>query len=141
MEASQKPEASLSHGDIGMSMEDRTQSAVVEPKKRLIYCSDGVIEEDELLTEGLYDYVVTLLFNWSLLEDLIDDWDWLDMMTLEGKPDNMSWLKWSVYKTGRGFGHTLAYLESWGETLAKEFGITEPQYQDVIDLHNRIVSF
>lgn len=63
MEASQKPEASLSHGDIGMSMEDRTQSAVVEPKKRLIYCSDGVIEEDELLTEGLYDYVVTLLFN------------------------------------------------------------------------------
>jgi len=70
-----------------------------------------------------------------------EKWDFLDMMTLEGKPEDMSWTKWITYKTGRGVGHTLVYLESWGEAIAKEFGLTEPEYQDVIDMHERIVSF
>lgn len=62
-------------------------------------------------------------------------------MTLQGKPEEMSWAKWIMYKTGRGVGHTLAYLESWGEVIAKEFGITEPIHQDILDLRDQIVSF
>ena len=62
-------------------------------------------------------------------------------MTLQGKPEEMSWAKWIMYKTGRGVGHTLAYLESWGEAIAKEFGITEPIHQDILDLRDQIVSF
>lgn len=119
-----KTETDLSQGDLGL-VEINLKSEKTEENKtgRLIHCSDGVIHEDELMDD----------------EDLVDDWDWLEMMTLEGKPEEMPWIKWGIYKAARGVGHTLTYLESWGESVAKEFGITEPAYQDVIDMHNRIM--
>ena len=54
-----------------------------------------------------------------------EPWDWLDMMTLEGQPETMSWTKWIAYKTGRGVVHSLVYLESWGEAIAKEWNVTD----------------
>ena len=67
--------------------------------------------------------------------------NWLQLMTLDGKPEHMSWLWWSVYKGARAFGHILQGMNNWGEWFADEIGITRPMYQDLIDQHNELVSF
>ena len=61
-------------------------------------------------------------------------------MTLEGKPEQMSWFWWSVYKGARAIGHTLQYMNSWGEWFADEIGITRPMYEDLINQHKELVS-
>ena len=62
-------------------------------------------------------------------------------MTLEGEETEMSWTKWPFYKVGRAVGHTLKYLETWGESLAEDFGMLQAEHQDILDMHERIVSF
>lgn len=105
--------------EIDLKMSGENSQATT---KKLIYCSDGQLDEDELQGED---------------DDLVDNWDFLEMLTLEGAPSEMNWAKWAAYKAGRGLGHTLKTLEGWGEWLANEFGITEPLYQDIIDMHKR----
>lgn len=69
-----------------------------------------------------------------------EEYDWLEYMTLEGKPEEMSWAKWALYKAGRATGHTLKYMDSWGESLADDFGLNKDPYKELIDRHNELVS-
>ena len=61
-------------------------------------------------------------------------------MTLAGEPEKMSWAKWAAYKAGRAAGHTLKYMDSWGESLADDFGLNKDPYKELIDRHNELVS-
>jgi hypothetical protein len=69
-----------------------------------------------------------------------EEYDWLEYMTLEGKPEEMSWAKWALYKAGRATGHTLKYMDSWGESLADDFGLNKDPYKELIDRHNELAS-
>ena len=62
------------------------------------------------------------------------------MMTLSGSENTMNYPYWFLYKGARAIGHTLQYMDSWGEFFANEFGLTAPLYQDLIDQHKELVS-
>lgn len=93
-----------------------------DTQRKKIHCADGVLYEDELEDSDIDD----------------DEHDWLEYMTLEGKTEEMSWAKWAVYKAGRAAGHTLKYMDSWGESLADDFGLNKDPYKELIDRHNEL---
>jgi len=93
-----------------------------DTQRKKIHCADGVLYEDELVDSDVDD----------------EEYDWLEYMTLEGKPDEMSWAKWALYKAGRATGHTLKYMDSWGESLADDFGLNKDPYKELIDRHNEL---
>lgn len=92
------------------------------PQRKKIHCADGVLYEDELVDSDVDD----------------EKYDWLEYMTLEGKPEEMTWAKWALYKAGRATGHTLKYMDSWGESLADDFGLNKDPYKELIDRHNEL---
>lgn len=95
-----------------------------DTQRKKIHCADGVLYEDELVDSDVDD----------------EEYDWLEYMTLEGKPEEMSWAKWALYKAGRATGHTLKYMDSWGESLADDFGLNKDPYKELIDRHNELAS-
>ena len=66
------------------------------------------------------------------------DVNWLQLMTLDGKPDSMSWLWWTVFKGARALGHVLQAMNGWGEWFADELGLTRAD-QLLIDQHKELV--
>jgi len=110
--------------EVELDINSSKTEVKIRTPKRIVHCSDGVYEE---YSEDEDDAEQSLDINW------------LQMMTLDGKPDSMSWLWWSVYKGARALGHTLQSMNNWGEWFADEIGITRPVYQDLIDQHNELM--
>lgn len=96
-----------------VELAEESQKKKKRVPRRVIHCSDGVIEEystDEEEIEARKQEEEK-----QRQQSLID-------------PRTLTWIPWVLHYTWLGGSTMLSYCDSWGERLAWLFGITSPKY-------------
>ncbi|XP_059096670.1 protein FAM177A1-like [Tigriopus californicus] len=114
------------HRGTNASPEASGQDSAPKPKRvprRIIHCSDGVIEEystDDEQADG---------------SDLATE---SKMASPKLDTKTLAWMPWMIHHTWFAGSTILSYCDFWGEKLAWIFGITSPKYYYEIEEFKRI---